>query len=68
MKKYSLIYMVPVGSGSWALDIPRLLRLKTGNVDAFLRNNPYYDDVRFVFDGFVQHSVFPQYSEDVVNG
>ena len=56
MKKYSIIYMAAVGSGGWPTYVPKLLRITTGNINAFLKNNPYYDDVHFIFEGHVVHA------------
>ena len=50
-KKYTIIHMVAVGSGNFRSYIPECVRVTTGNFHAFIKNNPYYDDLQFVFEG-----------------
>jgi hypothetical protein len=54
MRKYSIIYMVSVGYGANSFYQPRLLRITCSNLDTFLKNNPYYDDIQMIFDGHVK--------------
>ena len=54
LRKYSVIYMVHIGNFPSCTFIPKLLRITCRNLDGFLRNNPYYDDIQWIFDGHVK--------------